>query len=189
MYKIRSILTPFLVTLLMLVITLLTIFHFKDIQHYSHTIQQQYESNDAFHQDRKTHGFGTYNHGLSFNGDDRHYGIDYRLPENTRILAATDGQVTRTFQNKFGGNVLEIKEAHQPYYQWYMHLNEFKVRAGDTVKAGDVVALSGNTGSQTTGPHLHFQRMNGGIGNRFAEDPEPFINTLPKKQRSLYQLT
>ena len=39
-----------------------------------------------------------------------------------------------------------------------MHLNDFKVTQGQ-VKAGDVIALSGNTGEQTTGSHLHFQRM------------------------------
>lgn len=189
MNKITTLFTTLLFLVILIVLLLLFFFHSNDIQQYSDAIQQQYESNDAFHQDRKTHGFGTYSRGLSFNGDDRHYGVDYRLPEDTRVLAATDGQVTRTFQDEYGGNVLEIKEANQPYYQWYMHLNEFNVRAGDVVKAGDIVALSGNTGSQTTGPHLHFQRMKGGASNRYAEDPEPFIDTLPKKQRSLYQLT
>lgn len=161
MNKITTLFTTLLFLVILIVLPLLFFFHSNDIQQYSDAIQQQYESNDAFHQDRKTHGFGTYSRGLSFNGDDRHYGVDYRLPKDTRVLAATDGQVTRTFQDEYGGNVLEIKEANQPYYQWYMHLNEFNVRAGDVVKAGDIVALSGNTGSQTTGPHLHFQRMKG----------------------------
>ena len=69
-----------------------------------------------------------------------------------------------------------------------MHLNRYEVKAGDTVSPGDVIAQSGNTGEQTTGPHLHFQRMKGGIGNRFAEDPEPFIHQLPHQQRSLYRI-
>lgn len=142
-----------------------------------------------FNQDRKTHGFGTYNRNLSFNGDNRHYGNDYRLPEDTPILAPTDGTVTRTFEDQLGGNVLEIAEDNGRYYQWFMHLNDFKVKAGESVTAGDVVALSGNTGEQTTGPHLHFQRMHGGVGNRFAEDPDDFIDQLPDQQRSLYRLS
>ncbi len=152
----------------------------------THWYTAQYEK--YVHPDRKTHGFGKYNHGLSFNGDSRHYGIDYALPENTKILAPTHGTVTRTFKNKLGGNVLEIREANGTHYQWFMHLNRYKVKVGDTVSPGEVIAQSGNTGEQTTGPHLHFQRMKGGIGNRFAEDPEPFINQLPHQQRSLYRI-
>lgn len=185
MKKYVSILLALIFTTLVICFLVL---HIDSIQRYTSTLQKDFTEDHIFSQDRKTHGFGTYNHDLSFNGDNRHYGVDYRLPENTDILAATDGIVTRTFKNEFGGNVLEIKEAHQPYYQWYMHLNTFKVQPGERVKAGDVIAKSGNTGSQTTGPHLHFQRMHGGIGNRYAEDPEPFIETLPEKQRSLYQL-
>ena len=63
-----------------------------------------------------------------------------------------------------------------------MHLNDFKGNSRSKVKAGDVIALSGNTGEQTTGSHLHFQRMKDGIGNDYSEDPQSFIN-LPEKKR------
>ena len=53
--------------------------------------------------------------------------------------------------------MLQITESNRNYYQWYMHLNDYKVKEGDAVKPGQVIALSGNTGKQTTGPHLHFQ--------------------------------
>ena len=69
-----------------------------------------------------------------------------------------------------------------------MHLNDFKVTQGQQVKAGDVIALSGNTGEQTTGSHLHFQRMKDGIGNDYAEDPQSFIDQLPKKEKSLFNI-
>ncbi|EHS7155937.1 M23 family metallopeptidase [Staphylococcus pseudintermedius] len=178
---------PLLFLSIVIVIAVTVVMHYDAIQHETsnkyHTL-----SDSFFNQDRKTHGFGTYNRDLSFNGDNRHYGNDYRLPEDTSVLAPTNGTVTRTFKDKLGGNVLEIREDNGQYFQWFMHLNEFKVKAGDTVAAGDVIALSGNTGEQTTGPHLHFQRMHGGVSNRFAEDPDDFVDQLPDQQRSLYRL-
>jgi len=133
---------------------------------------------------RETETFGEYERS---NFDGKHYGIDYHLPEDTPIKAASDGTVTRTFNNELGGKVLQISEANGQYHQWYMHLNDFKVEEGDKVQAGDVVALSGNTGEQTTGAHLHFQRMNGGVGNTYAEDPKSFIEKLPDGEKSLYK--
>lgn len=136
---------------------------------------------------RETESFGEYkNKQLSSEG--KHYGIDYGVPEDTKVKAVTHGTVTRTFDNEFGGKVLQIAEANGQYHQWYMHLNKYKVKVGDTVKPGDVIALSGNTGKQTTGPHVHFQRMKNGVGNKYAEDPKPFIDKLPDKERSIYEL-
>ncbi|MBU5909591.1 M23 family metallopeptidase, partial [Vibrio cholerae O1] len=39
------------------------------------------------------------------------------------------------------------------YHQWYLHLDKYNVKVGDRVKAGDIIAYSGNTGKQTTGAH------------------------------------
>ncbi|MDP4468823.1 M23 family metallopeptidase [Staphylococcus hyicus] len=184
----KKISVTFLSVLILVIIPLLLIIYNTHIQKFISDIQKDEHFSQILNQDRQTHGFGTYAYGLKFNGDNRHYGIDYRLPENTDVLAATDGTVTRTFKNQFGGNVLEIQESNRRYYQWYMHLNTFKVKPGDVVKAQEVIAQSGNTGEQTTGPHLHFQRMKDGIGNRYAENPAAFIESLPHGQRSLYRL-
>ncbi|MCG7339051.1 M23 family metallopeptidase [Staphylococcus sp. ACRSN] len=138
-----------------------------------------------FNGSRKTETFGKYRYS-DFEG--KHYGIDFDLPEDTPIKAATNGVVTNTFKDKLGGKVVQIKEDNGQYHQWYMHLNTFKVKVGDKVKAGEIIALSGNTGEQTTGSHIHFQRMKDGVGNRFAENPEAFIKKLPDGENSLFEL-
>lgn len=134
---------------------------------------------------RITETFGKYQHS-PFDG--KHYGIDFALPKGTPIKAPTNGKVTRIFNNELGGKVLQIAEDNGEYHQWYLHLDKYNVKVGDRVKAGDIIAYSGNTGIQTTGAHLHFQRMKGGVGNAYAEDPKPFIDQLPDGERSLYDL-
>lgn len=137
-----------------------------------------------FNISRETESFGDYKYN-DFDG--KHYGIDYGIAKNTPVTAATDGKVTRTFENELGGKVVQIVEEDGVHHQWYMHLNEFKVEPGEKVKAGKIIALSGNTGSQTSGPHLHFQRMKGGVGNEYAENPRKFIESLPNGEESLYK--
>ncbi|QLK86805.1 M23 family metallopeptidase [Staphylococcus sp. 17KM0847] len=142
----------------------------------------------VFQQDRQTQPFGHYKNGLSFNGNNRHYGVDYHLPEGTPILAASDGTITRTINDPYGGKIIELYESNNQYYQWYGHLSTFDVKPGQTVEQGAIIGKSGNTGKYSTGPHLHFQRMKGQVGNDYAIDPEPFIETLPNQQYSLFQI-
>lgn len=156
---------------------------------YTNQSHEPEESNNdfeaLFNRSRETETFGEYQYS-DFDG--KHYGIDYDLPEDTPVKAVTDGVVTRTFNNKLGGKVIQIQEDNGRYHQWYMHLNTFKVAKGERVSAGDTIALSGNTGEQTTGSHLHFQRMKDGVGNQFAIDPKSFIDKLPNGEKSLYEL-
>ena len=184
-----------IVIFLLFLIPLFTvIYYFEPIKHWIEDVNEKYtvtetgqdsESQQFFNFSRETENFGEYERS-DFGNNAKHYGIDYHLAEDTPVKAVTHGTVTRLFDNEFGGKVLQITESNGNYYQWYMHRNDYNVKEGDTVKPGQVIALSGNTGKQTTGPHLHFQRMQGGIGNDYAEDPKNYIEQLPEGERSLY---
>ncbi|WP_338896478.1 peptidoglycan DD-metalloendopeptidase family protein [Streptomyces sp. TG1A-60] len=83
-----------------------------------------------------------------------HTGIDFPVSYGTPVLAATDGTV-RTEWNSAYGNMV-IVTAKDGTETWYCHLSTYKVASGTTVKAGDTIAYSGNSGN-STGPHLHFE--------------------------------
>ena len=106
-----------------------------------------------------------------------HLGIDLVAPFGTPVFAAADGQVVRAecasmeFANHlgkpdvpegrgryFGTNIVIYHSTHQ-LYTLYGHLAAIAVREGETVKQGELIGFSGNTGS-SSGPHLHFAVAN-----------------------------
>ncbi|MFE2939690.1 M23 family metallopeptidase [Streptomyces sp. NPDC059255] len=87
-----------------------------------------------------------------------HTGIDFPVSYGTPVMAATDGTV-RTQYNSAYGNMAIVTSADGTE-TWYCHLSTTKIRSG-SVKAGDVIAYSGNSGN-STGPHLHFEVRPGG---------------------------
>ncbi|MGW0984697.1 M23 family metallopeptidase [Streptomyces sp. NPDC002486] len=100
-----------------------------------------------------------------------HTGIDFPVSYGTTVMAATDGTV-RTQWNSAYGNML-ILTAKDGTETWYCHLSTYTVPSGTTVKAGDPIARSGNSGN-STGPHLHFEvRPAGGS----AIDPLPWLRS------------
>jgi murein DD-endopeptidase MepM/ murein hydrolase activator NlpD len=88
-----------------------------------------------------------------------HTGIDFPVSYGTPVMAATDGTVRTQWNSSYGN--MAIVTSPDGTETWYCHLSSTKIRSG-SVKAGDVIAYSGNSGN-STGPHLHFEvRPNGG---------------------------
>lgn len=99
-----------------------------------------------------------------------HTGIDFPVSYGTPVMAATDGTV-RTQYNSAYGNMAIVTSADGTE-TWYCHLSSTKIRGGK-VKAGEVIAYSGNSGN-STGPHLHFEVRPGGGA---SIDPLPWLRS------------
>lgn len=89
-----------------------------------------------------------------------HNGVDFGIPTGTPIIAPSDGVVEHiAYQAKGAGRYIKIRHGHITTV--YMHLSKTLVRVGQSVKKGERIALSGNTGA-STGPHLHYEfHLNG----------------------------
>ena len=87
---------------------------------------------------------------------ERHNGIDIDVPEGTPVSAAAAGTVFNV-DNDPDGIGLAVYLAHaDDFYTVYGHLSDIQVQPGDSISAGQQIALSGNTGL-SNGPHLHFE--------------------------------
>jgi len=85
-----------------------------------------------------------------------HKGMDFKTPVGTEVTSPRAGTVTRSNWNwKANGNCIEIRYDDGMVAK-FLHLNENRVKPGDRVAAGQVIALTGNTG-HSTAPHLHYQ--------------------------------
>ena len=89
-----------------------------------------------------------------------HHGMDFKVAAGTPVVSGYDGVVTRVNWNwNANGNCVEVQHKDGVLAK-YLHLSESKVKVGARVHAGEVIALSGNTG-HSTGPHLHYQLNQG----------------------------
>ncbi len=85
-----------------------------------------------------------------------HPGIDFSAPTGTAIYSTGDGVVKEISNSRTGyGNTLVIDHGYG-YQTMYAHLHQFKVKQGEKVKRGQLIATIGNTG-KSTAPHLHYE--------------------------------
>lgn len=90
-----------------------------------------------------------------------HQGVDYALPEGTRIFATADGVVKEVKGKNSTSGITVIIDHRNGYTTSYSHLQSVKVKRGRNVQRGDIIALSGNSGLSLA-PHLHYEvRYNG----------------------------
>lgn len=93
-----------------------------------------------------------------------HKGIDWAVPSGTAVYASSGGKVIRAGWGSGYGYVVYIQHEGGVVTR-YGHLSKILCKSGQTVKQGEKIALSGNTGV-STGPHLHFEVLvNGGQVN------------------------
>lgn len=84
-----------------------------------------------------------------------HTGLDLAVPEGTQVRAAKEGVITRASYDRLNGHLVIIDHG-RGVTTAYCHNSRLLVTLGQTVRSGDLIAQSGNTG-RSTGPHLHYQ--------------------------------
>lgn len=92
----------------------------------------------------------------SFNIAEAHYGVDVVAPENEAIKATLDGTVILSMWTAETGYVIQIQHENN-LISVYKHNSALLKKTGEYVKAGETIAIIGNSGELTNGPHLHFE--------------------------------
>lgn len=106
----------------------------------------------------------------SFNIASGHFGTDIASSPNEVVVATLDGTVTMAAWTLETGYVIQIQHAGN-LLSVYKHNSKLLKKPGAHVKAGEAIAIIGNSGELTTGPHLHFELWYNGT----PVDPEKYI--------------
>lgn len=106
-----------------------------------------------------------------YNIEEKHFAVDLVVATNTPVKATADGTVIFAEWTVETGYVVII-EHNQELISVYKHNSAITKSQGDLVKAGEVIAMSGNSGELTTGPHLHFELWSKG----YSVNPTNFID-------------
>jgi|TARA_B110000240_G_scaffold105530_1_gene119048 murein DD-endopeptidase MepM/ murein hydrolase activator NlpD len=106
-----------------------------------------------------------------YNNKTKHFGIDLVAKEKTRISSVLDGTVVISHWAYETGYVIGIQHKND-YISLYKHNSVLLKSVGDYVNAGDHIAVIGNSGELSSGPHLHFELWHEGI----PVNPENYIS-------------
>ncbi|WP_299393673.1 M23 family metallopeptidase [uncultured Gelidibacter sp.] len=106
-----------------------------------------------------------------YNVKEKHYAVDIIVAKNTPVKATADGTVIFAEWTTETGYVVIIEHSYE-MISVYKHNASLTKEQGDIVKAGEVIALAGNSGEYTTGPHLHFELWSKG----YPINPTNFID-------------
>lgn len=91
-----------------------------------------------------------------------HQGVDYTIPEGSRVFATADGTIKDVAQRNSTSGLTVIIDHGNGYETTYAHLSKVNVQRGQRVRRGDIIALSGNTGLSLA-PHLHYEVRHNGM--------------------------
>ena len=102
--------------------------------------------------------FNPANGGISseFSLQEKHFGVDITLPENSAVYSVSDGRVLFAEWTSETGFVIIIEHLNG-LTSVYKHNSSLSKTQGEHVRRGEVIGFSGNTGELTSGPHLHFE--------------------------------
>ena len=125
-----------------------------------------------------------------------HKGIDIRCKHDAVLATENGGKVVAVNQNvnTAGGKSITVEYNHEDgskVQTTYMHLSEVNVKVGDAVSAGQKIGVTGNTGTRTTGEHLHFGvKTIAADGTNRDVDPSTYLAEIAQKgnikQQALY---
>tara|TARA_B100001778_G_scaffold40856_1_gene29305 strand:+ start:1778 stop:2680 length:903 start_codon:yes stop_codon:yes gene_type:complete len=100
-----------------------------------------------------------------------HYGVDVIAPKNEAVMSILKGTVIYKSWSPDDGHVIHVQHKKN-LLSVYKHNSEILKNTGETVEAGEPIAIVGNSGNLSNGLHLHFELWHNG----FPIDPEKFIN-------------
>ncbi len=100
-----------------------------------------------------------------------HFGIDIIAPKNEAVSSILNGTIIYHNWSPNDGHVVHIQHKKN-LISIYKHNSEILKEIGDFVESGEPIAIVGNSGEHSTGPHLHFELWHNG----YPLDPEIFIN-------------
>ncbi len=101
----------------------------------------------------------------------KHFGVDVIAPKNTAIKSSLDGFVISADWTLETGNTICVQHKGD-VITFYKHNSALLKKVGDIVKAGEAIAIIGDTGDHSSGPHLHFEIWHKGM----PIDPGDYIN-------------